>query len=168
MKKRLLLAGLILCVAVLAGALAFVAAYRSAGVSECCLNNAPTRELGWLQNEYHLSDAQMERVTQLHADYAPRCAAMCQRVREQRARLARLIQDARESSPELTEALQATAALELQCRQATLSHIYTVAAVMAPEEGRRYVATMSASIVAPGMPGKADDNIKECDMAHPQ
>ena len=168
MKKRLWLAALILSVAVLAGALAFVIAYRHAVVPECCRNHSSAQQLGWLRQEYHLSDAQFERMAQLHADYAPRCAAMCQRVGVQRDRLSALIQEARTTTPEVAEALQKTAALEAECRQATLAHIYTVAAEMPPEEGRRYVAAMSASIVAPGMPGKAGDCGKACDMAHPR
>ena len=168
MNKRLWLAALTLFVAVLAGALAFFACYRAAVVPECCRDHPAAKELGWLRHEYRLSDAQFERIEQLHADYAPRCAQMCQRVAAQRARLAALIQAARETSPEVTEALQATAALEQECRQATLSHIYAVAAVMPPEEGRRYVASMSASIVAPSAPGKGGNCGETCDMTHPR
>jgi len=168
MKKRLLLAALILLVAILAGALSFVACYRAALVPECCRSNPSARELGWLRHEYHLSDAQFERISQLHAEHAVRCAAMCQRVGEQRTRLSALIQASHETSPEVVEALNATVALEKECRQATLSHIYAVAAVMPPEEGRRYIATMSASIIAPGMPAKAENCTEACDMAHPR
>ena len=166
MKQRLLLAALILMAAVLAGALAFVAAYRGASAPDCCRNHSSARELGWLRQEYQLSDAQFERIVQLHTEYAPRCAEMCQRVRVERARLARLIQEARATTPEVAEALQQTAALELQCRQATLAHIYAVAAEMPPGEGRRYVAALSAAIVAPGMPGKTGDCAKACEMPH--
>ncbi|MEI6562526.1 MAG: periplasmic heavy metal sensor [Verrucomicrobiota bacterium] len=164
MKKRLWLAALILCMAALAGALAFVTVYRPAVVPECCRLHSSAKELDWLRHEYHLSDAQFERIAQLHADYAPRCAAMCQRVGVQRDRLSALIQAAHETSPEVLEALNATAALEAECRQATLSHIYAVAAVMPPGEGRRYIATLSASLVAPSAPGKAGD----CGMLHSQ
>ena len=165
MKQRLLLAALILFAAVLAGALAFMVAYRGASGPACCRKHSSAGELGWLRQEYQLSDAQFERIAQLHAEYAPRCAEMCQRVRVERARLSRLIQEARATTPEVAEALRQTAALELQCRQATLSHIYAVAAEMPPEEGRRYVAALSAAIVAPGMPGKAGDCAKACDLA---
>lgn len=123
-------------------------------------------ELGWMRHEYHLSDAHFARVQELHADYAPRCAAMCQRVAIQRTHLAELIQVARESSPEVIQALKETASLELECRQATLSHLYAVAAAMPQEAGRRYLTTMTASIVAPGMPGKAVDCAKACEMKH--
>jgi len=169
MKKRLLLAALTLVIAVLAGVLAFVACFH-ASVPECCRDHHPlAKELGWLQHEYHLSDAQLERVHQLHADFTPRCAEMCRRVGIQRARLSTLIQAGHEASPEVAEALKTTAALELECRQASLSHIYAVAAAMPPEEGRRYIATMTAAIVAPGMPaGKAGNSAMSCDMNHPQ
>ena len=93
---------------------------------------------------------------------------MCRRVGIQRAHLSTLIQAGLETSPEMLEALKATAALELECRQATLSHIYAVAAVMSPGEGRRYVAAMSASIIAPGMPAKAANCANACDMTHPR
>jgi len=168
MRKRFLLAAVTLIVAILAGALAFILCYRAAVTPECCLHEPFAKELGWLRHEYHLSDVQFERIAQLHADYAPRCAQMCQRVGIQRARLSALIQAGHETSPDIAEALKATASLELECRQATLSHIYAVAAVMPPEEGRRYIATMSAALVAPNMPGKAGNCTKTCDMTHPQ
>ena len=166
MNKRLLLAALILCAAVLAGALAFAACYRAAVVPECCRNPASARELDWLRHEYHLSDAQFERIAQVHADYAPRCAEMCRRVCGQRARLAELTLHARATTPEVVEALKAAAALEVECRQATLFHIYAVAAVMSPEEGSRYVAAMLPSVLAPSAPGKMSDCTQTCDMAH--
>jgi len=170
MKKRLLLAVLTLIVAVLAGAIAFVACYHASVTPSCCRDHHPVaKELGWLQHEYHLSDAQLERIQQLHADFAPRCAEMCRRVGTQRARLAALIQAGHETSSEVAEALKATAALELECRQASLSHIYAVAAAMPPEEGHRYVSTMTAAIVAPGMPaGKAGNSAMSCDTNHPR
>ena len=168
MKKPLWLAALILLAAVLAGALAFVGAYRATLGPECCRNHPSAQQLGWLRQEYHLSASQFERIAQWHADYAPQCAERCRRIGIQRARLSALIQEARTPTPEVVEALQKTAALEAECRQATLAHIYAVAAEMPPEEGRRYVAAMAASIVAPGRPGKAGDCAKTCDMAHPQ
>ncbi|MCX6966338.1 MAG: hypothetical protein NTZ46_00925 [Verrucomicrobia bacterium] len=167
MNKRFWLAALTVLMAVLAGTLAFLACYRA--VPACCRDAHSSKELGWLRHEYHLSSPQFERIEKLHADYAPRCAQMCQRVGAQRARLSALIQGAHETSPEVAEALKTTAALEWECRQATLSHVYAVAAVMTPEEGRRYVATMSASIVAPSALGKTGDcATKACNMAHLQ
>ena len=166
MKNRLLLAAIILLVAVLAGSLAFVASYRAACAPACCRNHASTKELGWLRHEYHLSDAQFERIEKLHAEHAVRCAAMCQRIDVQRARLSTLIQASPAMSPEVSEALKATVALESECRESTLAHIYAVAAVMPPEEGRRYVAMMSASIITPGAPGKAAHSVGHCEMTH--
>ena len=168
MRNRRWLPALILLVALFAGALAFFICYRVTLVPECCQNQPSAKKLGWLRHEYHLTNTQFERIAQLDADHIPRCAEMCQRVRDQRARLSSLIQAGNQTSPEVAEALKATAALELECRQATLTHIYAVAAVMSPEEGRRYITAMSASIIAPGMPGKSENCDTACDMAHPQ
>jgi len=168
MKRRTLLALLTVLLALLAGALAFTCCYQMSLGPAGCHAPSTANELEWLRNQYHLSDAQYERIRQLHAAFTSRCARMCSRVAVERGRLSALIQAGGGPSPEIEQALQSTASLELECRRSTLAHIYEVAAVMPPEEGRRYLATMTAAIIAPGMPGKAADCAQACDTERPR
>ncbi|MEI6351414.1 MAG: periplasmic heavy metal sensor [Verrucomicrobiota bacterium] len=136
-------------VVVAAGALAFGGYYWLSVRPVMALVHQPEGEMEWLRHEYHLSDAQFQRVSQLHDEYSPKCAEMCRKISDQRIRLSALILAGGEVTPELTEALAKSTALELECRQALLGHIYRVAATMSLEDGRRYVATMSARIIMP-------------------
>src|ERR1035441_5874721 len=67
---------------ILLGALA-LAATAFAGayfVSQRACVTTMTRsadDLSWLRDEFHLSDAEMTRVRQLHEGYMPQCAKMC-------------------------------------------------------------------------------------------
>jgi len=37
-------------------------------------------DLSWLQDEFHLSDAEMARIQKLHEGYLPKCAEMCAKI----------------------------------------------------------------------------------------
>ena len=37
----------------------------------------PADDLSWLRTEFHLGDAEMARIRQLHEGYLPQCAKMC-------------------------------------------------------------------------------------------
>src|ERR1035438_2508238 len=68
--------------AILLGALALGAAVFAGSyfVSQRACVTTMTRsadDLSWLRDEFHLSDAEMARVRQLHEGYMPQCAKMC-------------------------------------------------------------------------------------------
>ena len=146
MNKKLLVTALWV---VLAGALAFGIYYGLAVRPVLALVHQPEGEMGWLRREYHLIESQFQRVCQLHDAYAPKCAEMCRRIADQRAQLSTLIQAGGEVTPEIRDALNKTTALEFECRHALLGHLYSVAAAMNAEDGRRYIEAMSPRIVAP-------------------
>ncbi|HEX7617663.1 MAG TPA: hypothetical protein VF480_02970, partial [Verrucomicrobiae bacterium] len=68
--------------AILLGALALAAGVFAGAyfVSQRACVVTMTRsadDLSWLRDEFHLSDAEMARVRQLHEGYMPQCAKMC-------------------------------------------------------------------------------------------
>ncbi|MDB6108864.1 MAG: hypothetical protein JWR69_614, partial [Pedosphaera sp.] len=70
----ILLFGLVLCAAAYVGAYWFrIAPVRS-------LVGKPAPELGWLKEEFHVSDAEFARISGLHAAYQSHCAEMCRRI----------------------------------------------------------------------------------------
>lgn len=83
--------------------------------------------MAWLRAEFKLDDAQFAAIRKLHEDYGIVCAEHCTR-----------ITNARERSAPPAE----LAALEQACVDAMTSHFRRVAAVMAPAEGQRYLATV--------------------------
>lgn len=105
----------------------------------------------WLQQEYHLTDAQYAKIVKMHEDYRPTCDRMCQRIAEANAKLNRLIASSNSVTPEIDVALKEWAMLQNECREAMLQHVYAVSAEMNPEDGKRYVKMATARIITPGM-----------------
>jgi hypothetical protein len=89
--------------------------------------------MAWLRTEFRLDDAQFAAVRKLHDDYGAVCAEHC---------LA--ITNAREG----TAAAAELARLEKACVDAMTAHFRRVAAVMAPAQGERYLATVLPRIAA--------------------
>ncbi|MBL9199365.1 MAG: hypothetical protein JNL39_02615 [Opitutaceae bacterium] len=116
-----------LSVAVAACALAFALCYRMS--DEPALRRA-AREgdaLAWLRMEFRLSDAQFAAIKKLHDDYGVVCGEHCTAIMAARNRQA--------PAAELR-------ALEVACVDAMTAHFRQVAALMAPGEGERYLATV--------------------------
>ena len=92
----------------------------------------------WLVREFKLTPAQTDAVAKLQADYQPVCAGHCQLIMAARERLAAAPQDA---------AVQADVARLVQkCHDATQQHLGEVAARMAPEQGRRFLALVEPKL----------------------
>ncbi len=99
----------------------------------------------WLRADFHLSDAQFAEIQQLHAAYAGTCEAHC-----------RMIQEATKARNELAAAGGDQAAMaatnsklqevRLVCETAITAHVRKVAALMSPEDGRRYLAMVLPKI----------------------
>ncbi|MEI8234585.1 MAG: periplasmic heavy metal sensor [Verrucomicrobiota bacterium] len=143
---------LLFLLATLAAALAgYGIAYEAATRPAKAMLSAPDCGMAWLRQEYHLTPAQFAKVEQMHADYRPTCAWMCQRIAESREKVDALIAANPAVTPETEAALREWALLQNECRVAMLRHVYAVSAEMSPADGKRYVAMAAARLVAPGM-----------------
>lgn len=138
----------LLLVAIAAGAVSFGAyfAWSVAPVRAMACAHDPGME--WLRREYHLDDNQFNVISKLQADYAPRCKEMCGHVAAGRAKVLKLSHDDGRMTPVLDAALRDEALLEAECRSEMFTHIYAIAAVMNPADGRRYLETMARDITA--------------------
>ncbi|MBL9214437.1 MAG: hypothetical protein JNG83_03070 [Opitutaceae bacterium] len=95
-------------------------------------------QAAWLRREFALTDDQAAAISRLQADYQPVCAEHCRLIQETRTRLA-----AAPSDPALRAEI---ARLERICNEATLGHLRGIAAQMAPEQGRRFLALVEPKV----------------------
>ncbi len=95
-------------------------------------------QMAWLVREFKLTPTQAAAVAKLQADYQPVCAGHCQLIMAASERLAGAPND---------PAVQAEVAQLVQkCRDATQHHLRDVAARMAPEQGRRFLALVEPNL----------------------
>ncbi len=132
----ILLAALTLGLALFGGSYAV-----SRRVCERCMAKSVS-DLDWLQQEFHLSDAEMARIQQLHEGYLPKCAEMCAKIAAKKSELAALLTGATNVSPEAAQKLVELAALRAQCQAQMLQHFIEVSRTMPPVQGQRYLAEM--------------------------
>jgi Heavy-metal resistance len=111
----------------------------------------PNGELEWLRREFHLSDAQFQKIETLQATYAPVCDAMCQRIMEANAKLDRLMSENSELTPDVQAAMKEAGLVQEDCHQQMLAHIYRVSAQMNPAEGQRYLRMMKSRVIQPAL-----------------
>jgi len=97
-------------------------------------------EMAWLRTEFHLTPAQAAAIEKLHAAYDPVCTEHCRLIRETRARLRSLEPAGRRDAPGYAPAQADMTRLKAVCHDATEKHLEAVAAVMSPDEGRRFLA----------------------------
>lgn len=107
--------------------------------------------LEWLRREYHLDDAQFDRIRELHREYAPVCDRMCARIAKSNKNLEALIEAHNTVTPEVEAAMNDCVAAQGECRRAMLRHVYAVSAEMSPANGKRYLEMMTVRIVQPGL-----------------
>src|SRR5262245_14076342 len=108
------------------GVLAYAGMYRAGTASSCCLVESIKRELAWLQQEFHLSDAEFKRISQLHEQYLSGCAERCRQIDLKNEELARLLESTDNVSPEIQRALEESASLRAHCQSMMLQHFYEV------------------------------------------
>jgi hypothetical protein len=120
-------------------------------VESCCVVGRPDCGMQWLKNEYHLSDAQYAKIARMHDDYRPTCNLLCARVAAANQKLNSLIAVSPTVTPEIEAAMKDWALLQNECRVAMLRHVYTVAAEMNPQDGRRYIEMVTSRITTAGM-----------------
>ena len=99
-------------------------------------------DLAWLRDEFRLSDAEMQRIRQLHEGYLPKCHENCARIAAKKQELQAALDRAQGMTPEAQQKLAEVAALRAQCQASMLGHFYEVSQAMPPEQGRRYLAEM--------------------------
>ena len=133
----ILVAGVLLC------AVAFCGFYFWGTSSHRGLLHEPTPELAWLKKEFNLSDLELTRITKLHDDYQPHCAAMCRRIDEQGAKLKALLTATNTMTPEIDAALAESSELRAECQHDMLQHFFTVSQTMPPAQGKRYLEWIS-------------------------
>lgn len=98
----------------------------------------------WLRADFHLTEAQFAAVQKLHVDYAPTCEEHCREIQAARKMLTTAGADDAVARSAAEQKLQE---LRLSCELAMIRHVRQVAAVMSPEDGRRYVELVSPKIV---------------------
>lgn len=116
----------------------FLAARRA--TVACCVR--PADDLSWLQTEFHLSDAEMARIRELHEGYLPKCAEMCAKIAAEKSELDSILGGSTNITAEAQTKLDEIAALRAQCQSNMFQHFLAVSRAMPPEEGKRYLAEM--------------------------
>jgi len=106
----------------------------------CC--SKPADDLGWLQMEFHLSDAEMARIRQLHEGYLPQCGEMCAKIAAKKGELDAILGHSTNVTAGAQVKLNEIAALRAQCQSNMLQHFIAVSQAMPPAEGQRYLAEM--------------------------
>jgi hypothetical protein len=132
----ILLGALALAAAIFAGS--YFTAQRATVL--CCAR--PADDLSWLQDEFHLSNAEMTRIRELHEGYLPKCAEMCAKIAVKQSELESALGSGTNITAEAQTKLTELAALRAQCQVRMLQHFATVSQAMPPEQGRRYLAEM--------------------------
>jgi len=132
----------ILFTVLLAGVTLFVGAFLIASRMSSHQFHRPTDDLQWLQVEFRLEKAEMERVRELHDGYLPVCQEYCDRIAAERNALHRLVQEGQGGSEQASESLKEIAGVRAQCQAAMLQHFEEVSRVMPEEQGRRYLEEM--------------------------
>ena len=131
----ILLGALVLGAAIFAGSF-----YFSQRVCSNMMGGAD--DLSWLRSEFHLSDAEMARVRQLHEGYLPRCMEMCAKLAAKKAEIADALANGTNVTAEAQKKLTELGELRAQCQAQMLQHFVDVSRAMPLEEGRRYLAEM--------------------------
>jgi len=106
----------------------------------CCAK--PADDLSWLRTEFHLGDAEMARIRELHEGYLPKCAEICAKIAAKKTELESVLGSGTNLTAEAQIKLNELAALRAQCQTQMLQHFATVSLAMPPEQGRRYLAEM--------------------------
>lgn len=102
--------------------------------------------LAWLRTDFELTEAQFAAIRRLHEAYAVVCEQHCQAIQEAAIRRNQL-----KSAPGTEAAVLAAADRKVEelrqvCEAAIAAHVREVAAQMAPEQGRRYLALVLPKI----------------------
>jgi small-conductance mechanosensitive channel len=132
----------ILVGAVALGAALFAGSFYASQRATVACCTKPADDLSWLRNEFHLSDAEMAHIRELHEGYLPQCAAMCAKIAAKKGELESVLGTGTNLTAEVQTKLNEVAALRAQCQAQMLQHFIAVSQAMPPEQGQRYLAEM--------------------------
>jgi hypothetical protein len=147
MKRAMLILALGFATAALAYAVVFFD--MTSREREAMKSDAP--ELWWLKQEFHLDDAQFQRVSLLHQGYLPQCGETCRKIAEKKAALKDIFSRTNAVTPEVEKKLQEISQLQAECQAGMLRHFYQVSQAMPPEQGRRYLAWVQEKTILAGV-----------------
>ena len=135
---------------IVAAAATYGCVYFACTASARTLQRSDQPELAWLRDEFHLSDAEFKRVSELHASYLPQCQEMCRKIDAKNDQLQKLLANPTNVTPELERTLAEASELRAECQTMMLRHFIQVSQTMPPEQGRRYLAWVKEKAFAPG------------------
>jgi len=120
----------------------FFGAYRLAG--HLCVTHfqKPADDLEWLRLEFHLGNAELARIRQLHEGYLPKCQSYCDRIAAKQRELRELTDGGTNVSVAVQQKLGEIAMLRAQCQAEMMRHFAEVSQAMPQAQGRRYLAEM--------------------------
>ena len=143
---------IVLVVVAVVSVVAYCLYYQCATRPLHAMMKQPEAEMEWLRREFDLTEAQFGRIRIIHATYRPKCEAMCQRIGEANAKLGEAIEQNAGMTPQVEAALRTATEVQQECRQAMLTHIYSVSAEMNPASAKRYLELMKPRIAQSALP----------------
>jgi hypothetical protein len=105
----------------------------------------------WLRAKFALDDEEARTVERIHNQYQVECASMCARIAQTDDRLAKLISDAQQVTPEIQNAIIETDRLRSECRVKMLEHFYRIAAELPAKRRGEYLQMVLPVVLRPGM-----------------
>lgn len=144
MKKFFILLGLIAVVGV---ASYYVCFHRAMASVVVITPDGTDAELAWLKSEFALTPAQYEKVLALHHAYRPVCAEHCSNYMATHRKLADLLKNQTQWSPEAGTLIAEQARIQSECHASMLKYAYDVAACMSPDQGRRYLEMIKMQLI---------------------
>src|SRR5690349_2878255 len=79
-------------------------------------------DLAWLRREFHLNDAEMNRIRQLHEGYLPKCGEMCTKIAAKRREVEAALANDAQGTTVAEQKLVELGALRAQCQAQMLRH----------------------------------------------
>lgn len=134
--------GAILVIALLIAAAVFGGAFYCAHYV-CMQHTAKqTDDLDWLRMEFHLSDAELARIRELHDGYLPKCSDNCILIAAKKRELNQAVAAGTNSVATLDTLRGEVTALRQKCQSEMIAHFEEVSRAMPAEQGQRYLAEM--------------------------
>lgn len=130
-------------------ALAYFGGYFAGTAEHRALLRSEAPELAWLKKEFSLSEAEFQRIVELHKAYLPGCEARCKRIDDKNMELRQLLAATGSVTPEVEKKLSEAAALRAECQAAMLEHFLAVSRAMPPDQGKRYLAWIEQQTFMP-------------------
>ena len=132
----------IVLAALISGAAIFAGSYFASQRACVVAMTRSADDLSWLRDEFHLSDAEMSRVRQLHEGYMPQCAKMCALIAAKKAEVQTALGNGTNVTAEAQQKLTELGELRARCQAQMIEHFVTVSQAMPLEQGQRYLAEM--------------------------